>query len=75
MGDGMTCFTGGIHLDGLIRAVRSFADDEDGATAIEYAMIAAGIAVMIMGTVFALGPVIEQSLDTVLNAFYQNAGT
>ena len=33
-----------------------FLTDESGATAIEYAMIAAGIAAAIAGTVFSLGP-------------------
>lgn len=35
--------------------IRQFARDEAGVTAIEYGMIAAGIAVGIMVTVFALG--------------------
>ena len=35
--------------------VRKFIKDQSGATAIEYGLIAAGIAVAIIGTVFALG--------------------
>lgn len=35
--------------------IKSFFKDEDGATAIEYGMIAAGIGVAIMVTVFTLG--------------------
>ena len=34
---------------------RKFADDESGATAIEYGLIAAGIAVAIIAAVFAIG--------------------
>jgi len=35
--------------------VSTFIRDEDGATAIEYGMIAAGVAVAIMLTIFTLG--------------------
>ena len=34
---------------------REFTDDESGATAIEYGLIAGGIAIAILATVFALG--------------------
>ena len=39
--------------------VRKFIKNQAGATAIEYGLIAAGIAVAIIGTVFALGEDIE----------------
>lgn len=35
--------------------LRSFLRNEDGATAVEYALVAGGIAVAIVATVFALG--------------------
>jgi pilus assembly protein Flp/PilA len=42
----------GDFVSGQIRKVK---DDESGATAIEYGLIAAGIAVAIIGIVFTLG--------------------
>ncbi len=42
---------------------KKFMDDESGATAIEYGLIAAGIAVAIVGAVNALGT----SLSTLFN--------
>ena len=54
---------GGSSMLGLITKVqtslhglkRKFTDDESGATAIEYGLIAAGIAVAIIAAVFAIG--------------------
>ena len=49
--------------------VRSFRADERGATAIEYALIAAGISVAIVTTVYGLGTQIKTALwDKVGNA-------
>jgi len=39
--------------------VRRFGDDESGATAIEYAMIAAGIGATIAATVFNMGTTLK----------------
>jgi len=39
----------------MIKMFKSFLNKEDGATAIEYGLIAAGIAVAVMATVFLLG--------------------
>ncbi|GAB5389829.1 MAG: Flp family type IVb pilin [Alphaproteobacteria bacterium] len=39
----------------MTNLIKGFIRDEDGATAIEYGMIAAGIGVAIMVTVFTLG--------------------
>jgi pilus assembly protein Flp/PilA len=41
--------------------LRDFADEESGATAIEYGMIAGGIAVAIIGTVFTVGDTLQQN--------------
>jgi pilus assembly protein Flp/PilA len=46
----MTGFTASMR-----RIVRRFRDDEQGATAIEYALIAAGVGMAIASTVFTLG--------------------
>ena len=51
------------------RLVRRFHADECGATAIEYALIAAGIGATIAATVFNLGTAIKTNLwDKVGNA-------
>ncbi len=39
----------------MTKILKSFANDESGATAIEYGLIAAGIAVVIIGAVQTLG--------------------
>ena len=52
----MTGFTGSA----LVRLARSFCRDESGATAIEYAMIAAGIGATIAGTIWGLGSSIKE---------------
>ncbi len=51
--------------------VRKLVDNEDGATAIEYGLIAAGIAVAIIGIVFAIGNDLVkffQAIDTKLTS-------
>ena len=51
--------------------VRKLVDEESGATAIEYGLIAAGIAVAIIGIVFTLGNDIAdffQAVDTKLTS-------
>ncbi len=58
----------GTFVSGKVATLR---DDESGATAIEYGLIAAGIAVAIIGIVFALGNDIAaffQAVDTQLTA-------
>jgi pilus assembly protein Flp/PilA len=49
-------------------SVRRFARDESGATAIEYAMIASGIAVAIASTVFTLGTSVKGLYSSVATA-------
>ena len=41
------------------RVARAFAENERGATAIEYALVAAGIATAIISTVMALGTTVQ----------------
>jgi pilus assembly protein Flp/PilA len=56
-------------LGSLAMLARRFRADESGATAIEYALIAAGIAVAIVTTVTNLGSTIKTALwDKVGNA-------
>ena len=49
----------------IVRQTKHFARDESGATAIEYAMIAAGIAVAIIAAVNALGTSTNSMYTTV----------
>ena len=55
----------------LQHRISKLAHDESGATAIEYGLIAAGIAVAIIAAVFALGDELEtffEGVQTQLNA-------
>jgi pilus assembly protein Flp/PilA len=55
--------------DNLARSFARFIKDERGATAVEYAMIASGVAVAIAGTVWNLGTAIKTTLyDKISNA-------
>ncbi len=49
----------------MIQFIRSFLSDESGATAIEYGLIAAGIAVAIIAAVGLLGTSLEGMFTTV----------
>jgi pilus assembly protein Flp/PilA len=48
-----------------VRSIRHFVDQEDGVTAIEYALIAALIAVVIIGGATAIGLNVNAVLNTV----------
>ena len=55
----------------MIQYLRNFISDESGATAIEYGLIAAGIAVAIIAAVFALGDELKgffEDIQTQLGA-------
>jgi pilus assembly protein Flp/PilA len=49
----------------MIQFIRSFLSDDSGATAIEYGLIAAGIAVAIIAAVGLLGTSLEGMFTTV----------
>ena len=50
--------------------MRRFLDDDSGATAIEYALIAAGIGVTIASTVWGLGSALKENwYDKLANIF------
>jgi pilus assembly protein Flp/PilA len=55
----MTGFT--ISRSAVMRLARRFGRDESGATAIEYAMIAAGVGVTIATTVWGLGSALKEA--------------
>lgn len=52
----------------LISAVRTFVADEDGVTALEYGMLAALIAAVIIGSVTTIGSKLGTMFDTIKNA-------
>ena len=52
----------------FISAVRTFISDEEGVTALEYGMIAALIAAVIVGVVSDLGTSVEGAFTTIKNA-------
>jgi pilus assembly protein Flp/PilA len=49
----------------MIDLIKAFIRDEKGASAVEYALLVAGIAVAIMGAVFALGGSIQGQFTNV----------
>lgn len=48
--------------------IKSFLKDESGATAIEYGLIAAGIAIAIITAVNGLGTKLSSNFDTISNS-------
>jgi pilus assembly protein Flp/PilA len=46
--------------------VRDFVGDDSGATAIEYAMIAAGLSIAILSALTALGSNVKALFDTIV---------
>lgn len=46
----------------LFKTVRAFASNENGATAIEYALIAGGVSIVILTAVIALGDTVRDDL-------------
>lgn len=52
----------------LYDITRRLSRDVSGATAIEYGLLAAGISVVIIGTVFLIGPALNDAFNTVLVA-------
>lgn len=46
----------------LLKAARAFARNESGATAIEYALIAGGISIVILTAVIAVGDTVRDDL-------------
>jgi pilus assembly protein Flp/PilA len=58
----------------MSKFVSRFINDESGATAIEYGLIAALIAVVIISAVTALGTTIKTKLNAVVTAMGGTAG-
>ncbi|MEP6816783.1 MAG: Flp family type IVb pilin [Marmoricola sp.] len=49
--------------------------DENGASAVEYGLLVAGIAALVVVIVFALGGVIQGAFQTTCNTVKQGSGT
>jgi pilus assembly protein Flp/PilA len=52
-----------------MRSFRDFVRNDSGTTAIEYALIAAGIAIAIVAAVMGLGTALQAKYQSVSNAF------
>ena len=62
----------------MLHYVRSFIarrDNEDGASAVEYGLLVAGIAALIVAIVFAFGGVIKSSFSKTCGAVKNNGST
>jgi pilus assembly protein Flp/PilA len=57
-----------LKKQAIVRPVLHFMRDESGATAIEYAMIASGVAVAIASTVVSLGSSVKGLFTSVASA-------
>ena len=57
------------------KLVTAFAKNEDGATAIEYGLIAAGISVAIASVVFTLGGEVEKAFNEVESKMINKGGS
>lgn len=53
---------------------KKFADDESGATAIEYGLIAALMAVVVIAAINFLGPQLEEAFDNIGGQLVNPAG-
>ena len=49
----------------MLRALRAFVRDESGATAIEYSLIAGGIALAIIAAVKGIGPKLNTTFSSI----------
>lgn len=58
-----------MRRDPLIRQLRRFLRNEGGATAIEYAIIAAGVAAVLVGAIVAVGGKATDLFTAVTTAF------
>ncbi|MCX5888206.1 MAG: Flp family type IVb pilin [Deltaproteobacteria bacterium] len=58
-------------MNTLISKIKAFVNEEDGASAVEYGLLVAGIAVAVMTAVYAIGTTLSTKfgeVNTALNA-------
>lgn len=55
-------------MNKIAQGMKQFLNDEEGVTAIEYGLIAALIAVVILTTVQSIGTALDGKFTTILNA-------
>lgn len=61
-------------IDKLTDFIRArLAKDERGASAVEYGLLIAGIAALIVVAVFALGPIVRDAFETTCDVIGSNA--
>lgn len=58
----------------FIQAAKQFARDEEGATAVEYGMIVALIAAVIVGTIVTLGGQLNTAFNAIVTALGGTGG-
>lgn len=58
----------------LIAKIQAYVADQDGATAIEYGLIAGGISLAIVAAVFAFGDDLEGVFNAIASAMNSAAG-
>jgi pilus assembly protein Flp/PilA len=56
------------YISGMVRRIQTFLKDESGATAIEYGLIAAGIAVVIIPVIKGVGSNLKTTFGSVSTA-------
>ena len=52
----------------MLKQIKRFIEAEDGATAVEYGIMVAGIAAVIVGLVYAVGTKVQTAFSTVNTA-------
>ena len=73
--DALRAYPGGFHVGGGINEESAPAWLERGASAVEYGLLVAGIAALIVAVVFAFGGVINDVFSTTCNSVAGGAGT
>ena len=62
---GNQAITTAVLSTGVMQTLKAFLRDESAATAIEYNIIAGGIAVAIIATVYSIGPKLNSTFSSV----------
>jgi pilus assembly protein Flp/PilA len=52
-------------MENFMNKAKSFMSDEEGASAVEYGLLIAGIAVVVMGAIYAIGTALNTKFTSV----------